>query len=88
MAEFSGTWTRELVFGNKIYWKRDKKSLCKLYEPYFKLKSDSSLRDDLKLYNENKIKEAEEKLLEMDKQQNNDMKLRYNNSHELKILFI
>ena len=88
LAEFSGTWTRELVFGNKIYWKRDKKSLCKLYEPDFKLKSDSSLRDDLKLYNENKIKEAEEKLLEMDKQQNSDMKLRYNHSHELKILFI
>lgn len=76
LANFNGNWTKELSFGNKIYWKRNKINLCKLYEPDYKLKSDSSLRPDLKLYNQNKIKEAEKILIELDKQQLNDFKLR------------
>lgn len=76
LANFNGNWTKELTFGNKIYWKRNIINLCKLYEPDYKLKSDSSLRQDLKLYNENKIKEAEKELIELDKQQLNDLKLR------------
>ena len=84
LDQFNGSWTNELLFGDKIYWKRDKKCLCKLYEPDYKLKSDSSLREDLKLYNENKIEEAEQKLLELDKQQNSDIIIRYSNKHKWK----
>ena len=84
MADFHGAWTRELIFGNKVYWKRNINNLCKLFKTECKLKSDSSLRDDLRLYNENKIKEAENMLNELDKQQNNDMKLRNKNKNNLK----
>lgn len=84
LADFHGAWTRELIFGNKVYWKRNINNLCKLFKTECKLKSDSSLRDDLRLYNENKIKEAENMLNELDKQQNNDMKLRNKNKNNLK----
>ena len=76
LAEFKGRWTRELKFGDKIYWKRDKSNLYKLYEPEYKLKSDSSLREDLILYNENNIEKAEIKLIELEERQYNDFKLR------------
>ena len=76
MAEFKGKWTKEVKFGDKIYWKRDKSNLYKLYEPEYKLKSDSSLREDLILYNQNNIEKAELKLIELEERQNNDFKLR------------
>ena len=40
------------------------------------LKSDSSLREDLKLYNENKIEEAEKYFKEYQKNELNDIQLR------------
>ena len=76
LAELCGRWTKELIIGNKLYWKRDKNNLLKLYEPEYKLKSDSSLRKDLILYNENNIESAEKILVELNKEQNNDFKLR------------
>ena len=76
LAEFKGKWTKEFKFGDKIYWKRDKNNLYKLYEPEYKLKSDSSLREDLILYNEGDIEKAELKLIELEERQDNDLKLR------------
>lgn len=76
LAELCGRWTKELIIGNKLYWKRDKNNLLKLYEPEYKLRSDSSLRKDLILYNENNIESAEKILVELNKEQNNDFKLR------------
>ena len=76
LAELCGRWTKELIIGDKLYWKRDKNNLLKLYEPEYKLRSDSSLRKDLILYNENNIESAEKILVELDKEQNNDFKLR------------
>ena len=79
LGNFEGEWTQELRFGNKIYWKRNKINLYKLYEPEYKLKSDSSLRKDLILYNENKIEEAEKIYIDTYKRQNNDFILRNKN---------
>lgn len=76
LGNFEGEWTQELRFGNNIYWKRNKNNLCKLYEPEYKLKSDSSLREDLMLYNENNLKEAEKIYVDYYKKQSNDFKLR------------
>ena len=78
LAKFDGEWTNELRFGNKIYWKRNKNNLYKLYESGYKLKSDSSLRPDLKLYNENNLKLAENTFYELHKKQIKDFKLRNN----------
>lgn len=76
IAELSGEWTKELLFGDKIYWKRDKNQLLKMYEPEYKLMSDSSLREDLMLYNENKNEDAEKKMYELEQKQYNDCYLR------------
>ena len=76
LAEFTGEWTKELKFGDKIYWKKNRNNLYKLFEPEYKLKSDSSLREDLILYNENKIEKDEKIFIELEKRQYNDFKLR------------
>ena len=47
-----------------------------MYEPEYKLKSDSSLREDLILYNENKNEEAEKKMYDLEIKQYNDWNLR------------
>lgn len=79
LGNFEGEWTKELRFGNKIYWERNKNNLCRLYEPEYKLKSDSSLREDLILYNENKLEEAENIYANYYKKQSNDFILRNKN---------
>ena len=76
LARFNGAWTKELDFDDKVYWKRNKNNLCKLYQPDYKLKSDSSLRPDLKLYNENNIEEAEKLFVKLEKKQLIDWQLR------------
>lgn len=76
IAELSGEWTKELLFGEKVYWSRGKNKLFKMYEPEYKLKSDSSLREDLILYNENKNEEAEKKMYDLEIKQYNDWNLR------------
>ena len=78
MAEFDGEWTRVLNFGEKTYWRRKESNLAKMYEMDYILKSDSSLRKDLMLYNENKIDEADEALNEYINKQLNDDLLRKN----------
>ena len=76
MARFNGAWTKELDIDDKVYWKRNKTNLCKLYQPDYKLKSDSSLRPDLKLYNENNLEEAEKIFINLYKRQLRDCQLR------------
>lgn len=76
LAKFDGEWSNHLRFGNKIYWKRNKNHLCKLYDIGYKLKSDSSLREDLKLYNENNFEIAKKTFYELEQKQKNDFKLR------------
>ena len=78
LAEFDGEWTRVLNFGEKTYWRRKESNLAKMYEMDYILKSDSSLRKDLMLYNENKIDEADEALNEYINKQLNDDLLRKN----------
>ena len=83
LAEFDGEWTRVLIFGDKTYWRRKEDNLAKMYQMEYLLKSDSSLRKDLILYNENKIGEAEKALNELENTQVNDILLRnkYNNEN-------
>ena len=76
LARFNGAWTKELDIDDKVYWKRNKTNLCKLYQPDYKLKSDSSLRPDLKLYNENNLEEAEKVFINLYKRQLRDCQLR------------
>lgn len=76
LARFNGAWTKELDMDDKVYWKRNKNNLCKLYQPDYKLKSDSSLRPDLKFYNENNLEEAEKSFIKLEKQQLRDWQLR------------
>ena len=76
MARFNGAWTKELDIDDKVYWKRNKTNLCKLYQPDYKLKSDSSLRPDLKLYNENNLEQAEKVFINIYKRQLRDCQLR------------
>ena len=59
LAKFDGEWCNELRFGNKVYWKRNKNHLYKLFEPEYKLNSDSSLRPELKLNDEKNLKLTE-----------------------------
>jgi len=82
LAEFDGEWTRILTFGEKTYWRRKEDNLAKMYEMEYILKSDSSLRKDLILYNENKIEEADKALKDCENMQQNDILLRnkYNKS--------
>ena len=81
LAEFDGEWTRVLIFGEKTYWRRKEDNLAKMYQMEYILKSDSSLRKDLILYNENKIEEADKALNELKNMEINDISLRnkYNN---------
>ena len=51
-------------------------NLCKLYEPEYKLKSDSSLREDLQFYNQNDAEKAQTIFNELYTKQSNDFKLR------------
>ena len=76
LAEFGGEWTRILIFGEKTYWRRKEDNLAKMYEMEYILKSDSSLRKDLILYNENKIEEADKALKDCENMQHNDILLR------------
>ena len=76
LDEFDGEWTKELRFGGKKYWERNKNNLCKLYEPEYKLKSDSSLREDLQFYNQNDTEKAQTIFNELYTKQSNDFKLR------------
>ena len=78
LAEFDGEWTRVLNFGEKTYWRRKENNLAKMYEMDYILKSDSSLRKDLMLYNENKIDEADKALIEYENIQLNDALLKKN----------
>ena len=82
LAEFDGEWTRVLNFEEKTYWRRKEDNLAKMFEMKYILKSDSSLRKDLMLYNENKIDEADKALNELENIQLKDIALRndYNNS--------
>ena len=83
LAEFDGEWTRVLIFGEKTYWRRKEDNLAKMYQMEYILKSDSSLRKDLILYNENKIEEADKALNELKNMEINDISLRnkYNNGN-------
>ena len=76
LAEFDGEWTKGVIFNDNYYWKRKEDNLAKMYEMKNILKSDSSLREDLKLYNENKIEEAEKYFKEYQKNELNDIQLR------------
>ena len=59
-----------------------------MYEMDYILKSDSSLRNDLKLYNENKIEEADKALNEYENIQLNDTLLRNKKSQNDKVKII
>lgn len=83
LAEFDGEWGRVLIFGEKTYWRRKEENLAKMYEMDYVLKSDSSLRKDLILYNENKIEEADKALKENETKQLNDALLRSNNINNI-----
>ena len=87
LAEFDGEWTRCLIFGDKTYWRRKEDNLAKMYEMDYILKSDSSLRKDLMLYNENKIEEADKALNEYENIQTNDISLR-NNHKQINVVNI
>lgn len=76
MSELNGNWTSKLLFDEKIYWRRDLENLCKLYEPEYKLKSDSSYREDLKYWIEKNEQEAQKKKEELEEMQRKDTKLR------------
>ena len=78
LAELDGEWTRVLNFGEKTYWRRKENNLAKMFEMDYILKSDSSLRKDLILYNENKIDEADKALNEYVNIQLNDALRRKN----------
>ena len=73
LAEFDGEWTRSLIFGDKTYWRRKEDNLAHMYEMDYMLKSDSSLRKDLILYNDNKIEEADKALNNYENIQQNDI---------------
>ena len=88
LAEFNGEWSRDLIFGDKTYWRRREENLAKMYEMDYILKSDSSLRNDLKLYNENKIEEADKALNEYENIQLNDTLLRNKKSQNDKVKII
>ena len=76
LAEFDEEWTRSLIFVDKTYWRRKEDNLAHMYEMDYMLKSDSSLRKDLILYNDNKIEEADKALNNYENIQQNDISKR------------
>ena len=81
LAEFDGEWTRNLIFGDKTYWRRKEDNLAHMYEMDYMLKSDSYLRKDLILYNDNKIEEADKALNNYENIQQNDIFQRNKYNH-------
>ena len=71
-----GEWTQEIIFGNKIYWKRNLENYLNIYEMEYKLPSDSSLREDMNLWGHNDEERAQIKKEEYEEIQRNDTKLR------------
>lgn len=76
-ATISGEWTQDLRIDGNVYWKRDLKNLLKFYEPEFKLKSDSTFREDMVTWiNTNDENLSQSKKEECEEIQRNDAKLR------------
>ena len=76
-GEITGEWTKDLKFDNVLYWKRNLKNLLKFYEPEFKLKSDSTFREDMQMWiSTNDEKASQVKKEEMEELQRKDAKLR------------
>ena len=71
-----GEWTKEIIFDNKIYWERNLKNYCNIYEMDYKLPSDSSLREDVNLWGQNEEQKAQIKKEEYEEIQRKDIKLR------------
>ena len=76
-SEISGEWTKELKFDDNIYWVRDLGNLLKFYEPKYKLKSDSTYREDMRAWIEtNDENFAQIKKEECEELQRRDARLR------------
>ena len=78
ICEITGEWTQGIKFGDTEYWNRSKSQIYNLYEMDYKLPSDSSLREDSLLWNEDKENEAQLKKEEYEEIQRKDRKLREN----------
>ena len=78
LAAFEGEWTKYIKFNGKKYWKRNKDNLCNLCENReYKLKSDSTFRQDTKELISDDIAKAQEINNIYENRQRKDMGLRY-----------
>lgn len=76
LSEITGYWTQELKFDGVTYWERNVNNCLKYYEPVFKLKSDSTFREDMQLWIAGDEVKAQEKKEEYEQIQRDDVKLR------------
>ena len=75
-CSISGEWSSFISFDNEIYWTRNNEDLLSLYFMDFTLPSDSTFREDVKLFKEGKETEAQTIKENYEQVQRDDRKLR------------
>ncbi len=81
ISGISGYWSEKILFDDVIYWERERYSPLTIYEPEFKLPSDSTFRTDMIAWIQNKLEEAQAEKEKLEEIQRNDTKLRNANSN-------
>ena len=75
-CSISGEWSSFISFDNEVYWIRNNEDLMSLYFMDFTLPSDSTFREDVKLFKEGKESEAQTIKENYEQVQRDDRKLR------------
>ena len=75
-CNITGEWTSYISFDNEVYWTRNNNDLLSLYFMEYTLPSDSTFREDVKLFKEGKEKEAQTIKENYEQIQRDDRKLR------------
>ena len=75
-CKISGEWSSYISFDNEVYWTKNNDDLLNLYFMEFTLPSDSTFREDVKLFKEGKEEEAQKIKEKYEQIQRDDRKLR------------
>jgi hypothetical protein len=75
-CSIEGDWTNSIKFNNQKYWAINDYKQLPFYQPEYKLKSDSSLRDDILYLLQGNIDESQKYKELYDETQRHDRKLR------------
>ena len=75
-ASIEGGWVHNLLIDGVEFWNIDDEAMLPMTKPEFLLPSDGSLREDLRLFIEDKEEEAQKAKEKLEKMQRHDRKLR------------